>query len=244
MSVAPRRRDYKEDDPKRKRDVASDDRLRLWLPLFLGCGIGLIWGGVLGGSRFGNAVAGALIGLVLMGGFTMLVTKLFIGGASNSVAKTLLPSGKSTAYKRQYSDAEAASARGDYQQAILAYQRYQMEDPSDHQPYLHIARIYRNELQDFASAAVWYKRARNESVLDGGKEMFVTEQLAELYLHKLKDPRKAIPELARLAERFPQTPTGQAALRELAVLREMLAQEHENWESLTARYYRDKRTDE
>ena len=237
MSVAPRRRSYK-NDPTRKSAVAADDRMRLWMPRFIGSGIGLMWGAVLGGAYFGHAVLGGLLGMVLMGGFTVLMVRIVLGVGSESIAKTLLPTGTSTAYKRQYSDAEARAARGEHEAAVVAYARYVMEDPADPEPYFRIARIYRSEIQDFEQAVHWYRRARQEATMDPGRDLQATQELVEIYIHKLKQPRKAIPELARLVERYPHTPPARAATEELVRLRSLLASEGEDGESLTGRYYK------
>jgi len=47
----------------------------------------------------------------------------------------------------------------------------------------------------------------------------VAQELIELYRHKLDEPRRAMPELARIAQLVPGTPQAEAATRELAELR-------------------------
>ena len=74
--------------------------------------------------------------------------------------------------------------------------------------------------------------------MDPGRDLQATQELVEIYIHKLKQPRKAIPELARLVERYPHTPPARAAAEELVRLRSLLASEGEDGESLTGRYYK------
>jgi hypothetical protein len=47
----------------------------------------------------------------------------------------------------------------------------------------------------------------------------------DIYVHKLKEPRRAMPELARLVERFPGTPAAAWAKEQLKQGRESMAQE-------------------
>lgn len=238
--AAPRRRDY-HDDPNRKQKPDSVERLRMFGPLFIGVGIGLTWGMVAGGAWFGQPFLGALVGMVVIGGLTWGITHLVVGGMGRGAAGVVLPSGKSTQYKRQYSDAEACTARGDHTAAILAYQRYVLEEPRDPEPYFRIARIANRELQDYEQAVEWYRRVRKESEIDAGRDLLATQELADLFIHKLRQPRKAIPELARLVDRYPQTPPGKAAVDELARLRAMMAEERDDeGESLTGRFYKDR----
>jgi tetratricopeptide (TPR) repeat protein len=135
------------------------------------------------------------------------------------------PSGDTTPYKRDHSYAQSLAVRGRYEEAIAAYQRDVLEDPRDPAPYLEIARLYRDQLDRPADAVTWFRRARSDAIASPGHEMMATQEIVELFVHKLREPRKAIPELARLVERFPGAPAAEAARRELAELREQVAQE-------------------
>ena len=234
MSVEPRRRQYGPVRGTGKGIGDTSDTLRVRGGIIFGAGVGTIWGMFILGSVTLGLFVGGPIGAL----FFYVVLRLWLGASSKVVAGALLPEGSTTAYKRQYSDAEAAAVRGDYEPAVVAYARYVMEDPSDPEPYFRIARIYRNQLQDFEQAAHWYRRARLEATLDAGRDLQATQDLVEIYIHKLRQPRKAMPELARLIERFPHTPPARAAAEELGRLRALLAAEGEDGESLTGRYYK------
>jgi hypothetical protein len=58
-------------------------------------------------------------------------------------------------------------------------------------------------------------------------ELYATHRLLDLYLGPLDDAGRAMVELRRMADRFPDTPDGQGALAELRRRRLQLAQEHE-----------------
>lgn len=54
---------------------------------------------------------------------------------------------------------------------------------------------------------------------------YATHRLLDLYLGVLDDPGRAMEELRRMADRFPDTPDGQGALAELRRRRDLLAQD-------------------
>lgn len=242
-SVPPPKRTYSERGPRAK-DIDSQARLNTFAGWFMGGGVGGIFGMLLGAILFGSAALGFVIGVAIGALLGHLGVQAVLGGSSRALSGTLLPSGGSTAYKTQYSDAEACAMRSDYPAAIATYQRYVDDEPLDPEPYVRIARLYRDQIKDYENAVTWFKRARNEAQLDRGRELLAMQEIIELYIHKLRAPRKAIPELARLCERFPDTPAAQAAQAELEQLREMLALEQAGEGPLTGRYYKDRRETE
>ena len=56
----------------------------------------------------------------------------------------------------QASQPQALVAHGHYEEAIQAYQVCCADYPKDPEPYLCIARLYRNELQRFDDALIWF----------------------------------------------------------------------------------------
>ena len=107
-----------------------------------------------------------------------------------------------------------------YEDAVTIY-------PADPEPYVCIARIYRDRLGGFEDAVSWFKRARAESNMESGREMLVTQEIIEIYRRRLDQPRRAIPELARLIDKFPNNPSRDAAQQELAALKAAVAQDHQ-----------------
>ena len=116
-------------------------------------------------------------------------------------------SGDSTPYQAGYSHAESLALRGNYAAAIEAYQAAMTTHPGDPEPYLRIARIHRKELKQPEDAAYWYRKARREVALPAARDLGISRELVELYLASDDRPR-AIPELARIIEKFPDTPEG------------------------------------
>jgi len=169
------------------------------------------------GWKFGP-LAG-LIGLPLGWAITFFVILGLMEGAARAAQTVYAPSGDSTPVRREYSRAQALRTAGDYAEAVEAYEAFVAEFPLEPEPYLQIACILRDDLHAYADAARWFRRARLDALLTRGQDLLVAQELIELYRHKLDEPQRAMPELARIADLVPGTPQAEAAKRELAELR-------------------------
>jgi tetratricopeptide (TPR) repeat protein len=162
---------------------------------------------------------------------------MFIVRRSAAVAQAIYnPSGDSTPYKREYSYAESLDQRGRYGDAAAAYELHCLEYPDDPEPYLRLARLYRDKLNQYEDALNWFRRARADARLTSGQQLLVIQEIVEIYLRKLRTPRKAIPELVLLCEKFPNTPAAEAAAGELAEMREMMERERTDLVPFTAQF--------
>lgn len=186
--------------------------------------------------------AGGLIALQAGPGGAGILIRIWIGGAAAGGLVWVLalrltgrgaaimghihnPSGSSTPARREYSQAQALAMRGDYAGAVAAYELAVAEFHDDPEPYLRIARILRDHLEDAEGAVTWFKRARAEATIDRARELLVTQEIIEAYRGRLRTPARAIPELARLIERFPAHPGSDAARTELDALRRGLPED-------------------
>lgn len=193
--------------------AAAVNRARALLYAGAGGFIGLLGGGF----KFGPL--GALVGAILGYAAVYFAIQGLSGGAAQAVGQIYHPSGASTPYRRQYSEPQSLALRGLFQEAIDCYQSYVAEFPEDPEPCIGIARIYRDHLKRYEDAVQWFRRARQAAGIQTGQELLVTREIIELYQGKLDQPRRAIPELARLAERFAGTREGDLARAELEQLR-------------------------
>lgn len=151
------------------------------------------------------------LGAAFVTGLTLLVTHKAAGAASAFYN----PSGRSTPHKREYSQAESLVARGLYLDAVTAFELAVVDDPTDPTPYLRVARIYRDHLDEMDDAARWFRRALREADVPRGMAMLARKELVELYTHRMGAPEKALPELARMAHELAGTPEGEWAEAEL-----------------------------
>jgi hypothetical protein len=218
------KRQYETRDPDKSRpaDVDAADRayrLKTLAWSLPGGFVGWYVGDKLFGAPFG------LVGFAVGYGFVFGVTTLLVRSGAAAMGQIYNPSGKSTPVVREYSHGQSLAARGLYLEAIDAYEADCAEFPDDPEPCFRVARLYLKELKRYEDAIAWFKRARGAGAIDAGRELLATQEIVDIYVHKLKEPRRAMPELARLADRFPGTPAAGWAAEQLRLARERIAEE-------------------
>lgn len=198
-------------------------RLRILVFSLVGGFFGFLVGAFLAGGfpsaplAFFYPVLGGILGFAGM----VALLNLAIGGAGRA-ASIYMPGGSGhSAKRREYSLAESLVARGRYEDAVSAFELAVGEHPEDPVPYLRIARVHRDHLEDPERAARWFKRARRDAEMPPARERAVTRELIELY-EKMGEPTRAAPELARLAEVHEGTPEAEWALGELEEVKKLI----------------------
>ena len=126
-------------------------------------------------------------------------------------------SGSSTPPTKGYSAIEAMVAGGRYQDAAVAYQREIAADPSDTEARSRLAQLLIDRLEDFTAAARYLKEAREVTTNDRRK-MGYSLRLVDLYRSRLGDRGKAMVELRRFIDTFPDSPHIDGVRRELSEL--------------------------
>ncbi len=200
----------------------------------------IVWGAYVAAiTIFVSSIAAAIAGIgppviyfiwlggVLAGAVVSIISLNVAGGGAAVMGKIHNPSGKSTPAVREYSRAQSLVKRGRYSEAVDTYELAVAEFPEDPEPYIRIARVCRDQLRDYERSLQWFKRARADAAIDMGRNLVVSQEIIELYRRKLDTPQKALPELARIVERFPEHPQAEAAKRELERLRAELSAENE-----------------
>jgi hypothetical protein len=143
-----------------------------------------------------------------------------------TVAAFFFPSGRTTPPPAGHSQARALAVQGHLDAALAVYETTIAEDPGDPQPYIDVARLYRDRLERPADALAWFRRAAAAARLTPAHDALIVRELTELCVDRLKQPLRAAPELARLARSRPDALEGQWACRELDRIRaEALAAE-------------------
>jgi hypothetical protein len=181
-------------------------------------------------ARVYGAVLGVLFGIplaVLVGasgvwfvafvaGFalaTSFVIHRVMTGVPNAVAgfvqRMVYPSGYTTPYAKVYSMEQSIAARGDVEGALDAYQDAMRLNPVDPEPRFQAAELAFRSPDPRAIAL--FNEGRRLAGDDRSRELYATQRLIDLYLGPLKNDPRALVELRRLVDRFPNTREGKAA---------------------------------
>ncbi|HSJ09163.1 MAG TPA: tetratricopeptide repeat protein, partial [Longimicrobiales bacterium] len=186
--------------------------------------LGMVVGVGLAQQTGGNVVVYALIGMVA-GAARIALAFRAVDRAGQMASAVLMPSGSSTPPVRQYSLADSLIARERFDEAIAELQRAATQYPADPEPRLRLARLYRDRIRHNDNAVLWFRQALSVPRLDAATEIGAMREIIEIYTHRLKTPRRALSDLARLADRHPDTPAGEWARREMAAIRETMRAE-------------------
>ena len=194
--------------------------------------VGPLLGGaasVVGVTQAGWSVSSAAYVMVFcwaLAFFAPLAVMRISGSAARNIHA---PSGATTPHKKEYSYPESLVVRGMYEDAISAFELALLEeDATDPIPYLRIARIYRDHLDQYEDSARWLKRALRDASMNSGLTTLTRKELVELYAVKMNAPEKAAPMLAQLAEEREGTPEGEWAAEELTKIKEGIAEERDD----------------
>jgi len=201
---------------RRVRDVDVAGRAQL-TKIVTWSALGGVVGGLLGvfGSVQGVWGAREIALFAGLGWAISFTVPYVVMTASGSAARVLsTPSGRSTPRKQGFSHAESLAARGMFEDGIAAFEVAIASDPADPTPYLEIARIYRDRLGRYEEAAQWLKRALRDATLSVRADAFARRELVELYVTRMREPAKAAPILAKMAEELRGTPEGDWASAE------------------------------
>lgn len=214
---------------KKLKDIDAADRL-VRLQAAVWAGAGAIMGAVFGVLVANRAGVGGLITLFLIvggavAGFSIVYfgATRFAFGTAKLIGNIYHPDGRSTPPVREYSRARALTKQGQYDRAAAAWELNVAEFPDDAVPYMELGRLHRNQFNDYEESVAWYRKAIEKSNISRGHLLLVTQEIAEIYRHKLNQPQKAIPYLADFVRNFPNDPQADSARKQLTDLRtEML----------------------
>ena len=176
----------------------------------------------------GNPDAGFLV-LLLAGvvGYVGTVAGMYaltmwwLGGAASIMDALVFP-GTSAPHVVEYSLAESLVIRGQPERAAEVYEAACLEDPANPEPRARLGRVLRDQLNRPEEALEWLRAARDLCPERSGRDVLLTHEIVELLARRLEEPRRALPELARAAERWKGTRDGEWAAAELARLKRLV----------------------
>lgn len=199
---------------------SAEQSQRLVTLIWSGIGgvIGFLAGG-LGSAQLGIPFAVGVLGGAVIGTAAMYAGLRWIGRVvGDSVVSIIAPSGRGLPSGREYSLADSHAARGHYQAAEAELIRCAELYANDPEPALRLARLLRDRLDRPEEALDWLRKAINLAG-DAALEMLLTRELVELSAGRLGAPERALPDLARLAERHAGLPAGAWARLEITQIR-------------------------
>ena len=172
------------------------------------------------GARYGSPVVGGLLGVGAMFAFTLIVAE-----RAGRIGSSVYFSAGSMTGRREYSLAESLIARGRIDDAITELERASTTWPDDPEPPLRLARLLRDQAARPADAIGWFRTSVDRSRNDAGAEIAALRELIEVCTHVLATPRAALPYLARLASRHPDSAAGAWARAEMSGIKQAMRDE-------------------
>jgi tetratricopeptide (TPR) repeat protein len=102
-------------------------------------------------------------------------------------------------------DARSLLAQGDYEGAIAAFQQAAAADPLNRLPYVEIAKIYKDNLEDPAAAILTIRNALEGQAWEVNDAAYFLFRLAELYDEVEGDRASAKAIMQQVVDQFPNT---------------------------------------
>ncbi|MBC7894527.1 MAG: hypothetical protein H7066_03885 [Cytophagaceae bacterium] len=172
----------------------------------------------------GLFLVGGAIGIGVGSGWIIRYVALSIAeGAGRSILAFVQPSGKSSPYQQEFSQGQALAAADNIEGAIEWYDAEMARLPESVLVRIQNADLHARNGRPERAEALFLEARRLTS--DRNFELYCTQRLIDLRLGALRDPARALPELRRLMERFPESREAAGAQIALARLKQELARE-------------------
>jgi hypothetical protein len=179
----------------------------------------MVFGVVSGGSILFFGFSWMTIGLGALAGVATGGLGLALGGASGHAWKHLFVSGGSTPYAEQYSYQQALVMQGKLDEALESFEAVMKERPGAVDVRIRAAELYAREKGDNERAAALFREAQRIATITAGEDVYVSNRLVDLLAGPLQQSGRALVELRRLIEHYPNTAAASHARAALAQLK-------------------------
>jgi hypothetical protein len=177
---------------------------------------GLVTGVLLSqvGFKWWVPIAGAIVGTAAGG------AGWAIGELAGGAWKRFAVDGTSTPYKEQYSYQQALVMRGQLDEALESFEAVIAEKPDAVDPRIRAAELYSRDKRDHTRAAELFREIQRIPIVTPGEDVYATNRLVDLLTGPLDDPARALSELRRLIDKYPESAAALHARTALAALKE------------------------
>lgn len=163
-------------------------------------------------------VLSALVGALLGGAGAALFVVSASRGAGEAFGSFLQPSGNRTPYERQYSYEDSLVMRGDVAGALTSYERIIAEASHEAQPRLRAAEVcLKSGMKEQAES--YFRDVQRLPRLAAKDDVYASNRLVDLYRAWPGNETKALRELRRLIDTYPNTDVAARAREGLATLK-------------------------
>lgn len=153
---------------------------------------------------------------VLTGIFTgFLIVTYILPNIAQRASEEVIGSSEKTEGPNALSRAQAFVAQGEWEQAIAAFREAAVEDPTNRLPWIEIAMLQRERLENPPLAIQTLDQALARGDWRENDETFFLFRKIEIYENTLKQHPQAIALLRDIIERFPQTRHSANAMHKL-----------------------------
>ena len=144
---------------------------------------------------------------------------ILLGHGAGRTYQHFMMDGSSTPYAEQYSYQQSLVMRGEIDAALESFEAVIASEPTAVSPRVKAAELYLRERQNHTRSAELFRDIQRIPTISTGEDVFATNRLVDLLIGPLNDPGRALVELRRLVERYPNTPAAENARQALATLK-------------------------
>jgi hypothetical protein len=174
-----------------------------------------------------GALMEAFLLAAILGGATFLIGAKLGDGAGAVMKSFTVPSGNSTPYAQTFSYQEALAAKGDVAGALESYESVIAEQSAAIAPRLQAAEHYARGNRNPQRAAALFREVREMPGVSTRDALYSSSRLVDLYDGPLDEPGRALVELRRIIEQYPDSTFATHARAALPTLKARLANDRE-----------------
>lgn len=173
-------------------------------------------GALAGGRLFG--VIGALVGFVLGSAVVFVAMTAVVNIVAWLVRRSLEPSGASTPYQFEWSHIESHVVRGEFDAAAILYEEAVAGPVADVEVRVRAADFFAGPIGRPARALELFQAVQCDPAAKPERQLYASQRVVDLLLGPLADKGRAVVELRRIVDRWPNSHAarfGRDALRRL-----------------------------